>query len=118
MTVSAITHYRGGTIDVGAPVAKKSMAAYLKHGSSTPTRRPLRRRRQLSRKTPNANLPLPTLQSSRRELAERWLSISIFDRTAGFFFALYPTCLTRSAACAYLGESIASTTQTSTARII
>jgi hypothetical protein len=32
MTVSAISHYRGGTIDVVAPVAKKLKAAYLKHG--------------------------------------------------------------------------------------
>ena len=32
MTVSAISHYRGGTIDAVTPVAKKSKAAYLKHG--------------------------------------------------------------------------------------
>ena len=32
MTMSAISHYRGGTIDVVAPVAKKLKAAYLKHG--------------------------------------------------------------------------------------
>ena len=32
MTVSSISHYRGGTIDVVAPVAKKLKAAYLKHG--------------------------------------------------------------------------------------
>jgi hypothetical protein len=32
MTVSAISHYRGGTIDVVTPVAKKLKAAYLKHG--------------------------------------------------------------------------------------
>ena len=32
MTISAISHYRGGTIDVVAPVAKKLKAAYLKHG--------------------------------------------------------------------------------------
>ena len=32
MTVSAISHYRGGTIDVVAPVAKQLKAAYLKHG--------------------------------------------------------------------------------------
>jgi hypothetical protein len=32
MTVSAISQYRGGTIDVVAPVAKKLKAAYLKHG--------------------------------------------------------------------------------------
>ena len=32
MTVSAISHYRGGTIDVVAPVAKALKAAYLKHG--------------------------------------------------------------------------------------
>ena len=31
-TMSAISHYRGGTIDVVAPVAKKLKAAYLKHG--------------------------------------------------------------------------------------
>jgi hypothetical protein len=32
MTVSAISHYRGRTIDVVAPVARKLKAAYLKHG--------------------------------------------------------------------------------------
>jgi hypothetical protein len=32
MTISAISHYRGGTIDVVTPVAKKLKAAYLKHG--------------------------------------------------------------------------------------
>ena len=32
MTVSVISHYRGGTIDVVAPLAKKLRAAYLKHG--------------------------------------------------------------------------------------
>jgi len=32
MTVSAISHYRGGTIDVVAPLARKLKAAYLKHG--------------------------------------------------------------------------------------
>ena len=30
--MSAISHYRGGTIEVVAPVAKKLKAAYLKHG--------------------------------------------------------------------------------------
>ena len=32
MTMSAVSHYRGGTIDVVAPVAKSLKAAYLKHG--------------------------------------------------------------------------------------
>jgi hypothetical protein len=32
MTVSAVSHYRGGAIDVVAPVAKALKAAYLKHG--------------------------------------------------------------------------------------
>ena len=32
MTVSAVSHYRGGTIDVVTPVAKRLKAAYLKHG--------------------------------------------------------------------------------------
>ena len=32
MSMSAISHYRGGTIDVVAPVGKKLKAAYLKHG--------------------------------------------------------------------------------------
>ena len=32
MTVSAVSHYRGGTIDVVAPLAKALKAAYLKHG--------------------------------------------------------------------------------------
>ena len=32
MTLSAISHYRGGTIDVVVPVAKKLKAAYLKRG--------------------------------------------------------------------------------------
>ena len=30
--MTSISHYRGGTIDVVAPVAKKLKAAYLKHG--------------------------------------------------------------------------------------
>ena len=34
MTVSAISHYRGGTIDEVAPVAKRLKAAYVKHGVS------------------------------------------------------------------------------------
>ena len=34
MTVSAISHYRGGTIDVVTPVAERLKAAYLKHGVS------------------------------------------------------------------------------------
>lgn len=32
MTVSAISHYRGGTIDLVAPLARRLKAAYLKHG--------------------------------------------------------------------------------------
>jgi cytidylate kinase len=32
MTVSAISHYRGGIIDEVVPVARKLKAAYLKHG--------------------------------------------------------------------------------------
>lgn len=32
MTVSAISHYHGGTIDVVAPLARRLKAAYLKHG--------------------------------------------------------------------------------------
>ena len=32
MTVSAISHYRGGTIEQVAPVAKRLKAAYVKHG--------------------------------------------------------------------------------------
>ena len=32
MTVSAVSHYRGGTIEEVAPVAAKLKAAYLKHG--------------------------------------------------------------------------------------
>ena len=34
MTVSAISHYRGGTIDQVAPVARRLKAAYVKHGVS------------------------------------------------------------------------------------
>ena len=34
MTVSAISHYRGGTIDEVVPVAKTLKAAYVKHGVS------------------------------------------------------------------------------------
>ena len=34
MTVSAISHYRGGTIDEVVPVAKRLKAAYVKHGVS------------------------------------------------------------------------------------
>jgi hypothetical protein len=32
MTVSAVSHYRGGTIDVVAPLAKTLKAVYLKYG--------------------------------------------------------------------------------------
>jgi hypothetical protein len=32
MTISAISHYRGGTIDEVAPLAKTLKAYYLKHG--------------------------------------------------------------------------------------
>ena len=32
MTLSAVSHYRGGTIDVVAPLVKTLKAAYLKHG--------------------------------------------------------------------------------------
>jgi len=32
MTVSGISHYRGGTIDEVVPVARRLKAAYLKHG--------------------------------------------------------------------------------------
>ena len=32
MTVSAISHYRGGSIDVVAPLARRLKVAYLKHG--------------------------------------------------------------------------------------
>ena len=32
MTVSAVSHYRGGTIDEVAPVATRLKAAYQKHG--------------------------------------------------------------------------------------
>jgi hypothetical protein len=32
MTISAVSHYRGGTIDVVTPLAKALKAAYLKHG--------------------------------------------------------------------------------------
>ena len=32
MTVSAISHYRGGTMDQVAPLARRLKAAYLKHG--------------------------------------------------------------------------------------
>jgi hypothetical protein len=72
MTISAISHYRGGTIDEVAPLARTLKAYYLKHGvayrlslfkpaqtpetgsslCSTPTRRPMRRRGQFSPKIP------------------------------------------------------------------
>ena len=32
MTISAISHYHGGSIDVVTPVARKLKAAYQKHG--------------------------------------------------------------------------------------
>ena len=32
MTVSAISHYRGGTVDDVSPIAKRLKAAYLRHG--------------------------------------------------------------------------------------
>jgi hypothetical protein len=86
MTVSAVSHNRGGTIDVVAPVAKKLKAAYLKHGVIYRLSRfetgpnvgdwlvvvqyadqaAYRLRRRLSHKTPNASRPLSRLPSSRR----------------------------------------------------
>jgi hypothetical protein len=32
MTISGVSHYRGGTIDEVAPLAKRLKAVYLKHG--------------------------------------------------------------------------------------
>ena len=32
MTISAVSHYRGGSIDLVAPLARRLKAAYLKHG--------------------------------------------------------------------------------------
>jgi len=32
MTISGVSHYRGGTIDQVAPLAKRLKAVYLKHG--------------------------------------------------------------------------------------
>ena len=34
MTISAVSHYRGGTLDVVTPVARRLKAAYLKYGVS------------------------------------------------------------------------------------
>jgi hypothetical protein len=89
MTMSAISHYRGGTIHVVAPVAKKLKAAYLKHGiiyrlsrfetgpnrgdcSSlyNTTKLLMRHCRQPSLRMLSANRRSPRLQSSRPELAE------------------------------------------------
>lgn len=88
MTMSAISHYRGGTIDVVAPVAKKLKAAYLKHGIvyrlsrfepaqivaigwslCNTTKLLMRHCRQPLPRMPSANRPSPRLQSSRTELA-------------------------------------------------
>jgi hypothetical protein len=99
MTIPAISHYRGGTIDEVAPLAKTLKAYYLKHRVAYRLSRfqtgpnagdwfvvvqyadqtAYERRRQFLPKTPNANRPLSRLQSSRRGLAEKWSSISIFD---------------------------------------
>ena len=32
MTISAVSHYRGGSIDIVAPLARRLKAAYLEHG--------------------------------------------------------------------------------------
>jgi hypothetical protein len=88
MTMSAISHYRGGTIDVVAPVAKKLKAAYLKHGivyrlsrfetgpivaigssSCNTTTLLMRHCRQPSLRMPSPNRPSLRLQGSRTELA-------------------------------------------------
>ena len=88
MTMSAISHYRGGTIDVVAPVAKKLKAAYLKHGiiyrlsrfETGPNRGDwlvVVQYDQAAHETlqaaiaqmPSANRRSPRLQSSRPELA-------------------------------------------------
>jgi hypothetical protein len=72
MTLLAISHYRGGTIDEVTPLAKTLKAVYLKYGLpiswvvfkpaqmwetgslpySTPIRRPMRRRKQLFAQDP------------------------------------------------------------------
>jgi len=95
MTISAISHYRGGTIDEVAPFAKTLKAYYLKHGVAYRLSRfqtgpnagdwfvvvqyaDQAAYEKLLPKTPNANRSLSRLQSSRRGLAEKWSSISIF----------------------------------------
>ena len=99
MTISAISHYRGGTIDVVAPIAKRLKAAYLKHGiiyrlshlkpaqtvaigSSLCNTIKLHKKhcRQPSLRILSASGPSPRLQSSRQGSAESYFSILIFDR--------------------------------------
>jgi hypothetical protein len=99
MTVSAISHYRGGTIDVVTPVAKKLKAAYLKHGVVYRLSRfetgtnvgdwlvvvqyadqtTYEKAQATIAHDPECQQALPRLQSSRRELTESWSSISTFD---------------------------------------
>jgi hypothetical protein len=102
MTVSAISHYRGGTIDVVTPVARALKAAYLKHGISYRLSRfetgpnagdwlvivtcadkaAYEKAGPLLRKTPKYNRHSARLRSSQRGSVEKNFSISIFDARA------------------------------------
>ena len=112
MTVSAVSHNRGGTIDDVAPVATRLKAARLKCGVAY---RPCRLHtgpnvgdwfvvvqhadqtacedvQAAIARDPECQQPSPRLQSSRRGLTENCSPISIFD-TAGFgaLARLHPT---------------------------
>jgi hypothetical protein len=85
MTVSAVSHYRGGTIDEVTPVARRLKAAYLKHGVQyrlsrfetgpnegdwfvvvTYDKAVEEKRRQPLRRTPNASSASPISPGLRR----------------------------------------------------
>ena len=70
MTMSAISHYRGGTIDVVAPVAKLAQIVAIGSSLCNTTKLLMRHCRQPSPRMPSANRRSPRLQSSRPELAE------------------------------------------------
>jgi hypothetical protein len=109
MTISAISHYRGGTIDEVAPLAKTLKAYYLKHGVAYRLSRfqtgpnagdwfvvvqyadqaAYEKAQTVFAKDPECQQALSRLQSSRRGLAEKWSSISIFDTEFATCFAIF-----------------------------
>ena len=99
MTISGVSHYRGGTIDEVVPLAKALKAAYRKHGIGYRLSRfetgpnvgdwfvvvqfadqaAYEKAQAPVAQDPKSNGSSPRLQRSRSGLAARWSPISIFD---------------------------------------